>query len=129
MLVQPVIPDGTVIRTQDGGIWFVEHNRLRHIPDPQTFGNMGLEASDIKNPSAEQLASIKEGDMLPHLDTRLIRKRTGEIYLLVKGFRRHVPDPVTLQAVQAGQPVITVPPDVLDAFPEGPPLPAAAPRK
>jgi hypothetical protein len=127
-LSQPVVPDGSVVRAPNEWICFVQNDRLRHIPDMPTFNNLGFVPADITPITNDQFGSIKEGAPMPHLDSRLLRGPQGQVYLMVHGTRRLVPNPLTLANLALTQPAVNVSNDFLTSLSEGPPLPVVTSR-
>lgn len=120
--------DGTVVRAPNEWICVVQGGRLRHIPDLPTFDNLGFVPGDINQITNDQFGSIKQGDPIPHLDSRLLRGPDQKIYLMVHGSRRYVPDPATLEQLAVKQGPRDVSAQLLTELPEGPSLPAITSR-
>ena len=116
------VPDGLVVRGPDGSIEVVDHGHRKHIPDPQTFYNLGYVDKDVNEITQEQYDGLPPGSWFPHLDSRLVSS-PGQIYFVERGRRRHVPDTETLKSLCLGPAVQSLPPEMIQSIPEGEPLP------
>jgi hypothetical protein len=80
--------DGSVIRRSTGDVYLMEDGQRRGIRDMPSLRAYGL--GRIMHMSDAQVDGIPLGLPLPSIQTRWIRRSTGEIYFLEAGKRRHI---------------------------------------
>jgi hypothetical protein len=143
----PVRPGALVREVGKPEVWFVEGERRRHVPDRVTLTSWGYSLSDVWDVPAGTLASesaspspspspqatapstvsfgrvlgapwvVRDGTLLRH-------SRTGWVWLMSKGEKRHVTSGAALRAFGYGTvPMLTVAPQTLDRQPSGPAWP------
>ena len=86
----------------DGASFLVENGRRRWIPNPDTFGTLGLDMGKLEILSHEKLAEIPLGPPIRNVLGKQPLKRsqsTGNYFILEKEKRRVVPNIQTLTAM------------------------------
>jgi len=83
-------------------VYLYKDGVLRHIPDPPTLQLLGYSFKDVNVISAEEFQKYTVRPALESVITgRLVRARNGpEVYIIIGGEKRHVPDPTTLNVIQ-----------------------------
>ena len=125
-------PLGLLIR-QDGHpeVYLYRDGALHHIPDPPTLQLLGYSFNDINVISPQEFRQYRIRPALESVTTcRLVRANNRpEVYIIIGGERRHVPDEFTLYIIrllrsQAGntQPVEILPEGQVEQWPTGTPL-------
>lgn len=88
------------IRTLE--IYLYKDGALRHIPDPPTLQLLGYSFSDVNDISSDEFSKYIQKPALESISSgRLVRANNQyEVYIILDGEKRHVPDPLTLLAIQ-----------------------------
>ena len=83
-------------------VYLYKDGALRHIPDPPTLQLLGYSFNDINVISAQEFQKYATKPALESVVTgRLVRaKNKPEVYIIIGGEKRHVPDPTTLNVIQ-----------------------------
>lgn len=117
--------DGQLINDPaTGTVYFVTAGSRKAIPDPETFNALGFSWGDIKTNSAISL--VVDGGSYPHLQYGKLPRNpdNGAVYVLEKGFRRHVPDINTFNALGLSwENVVDMSPQAISSIPEKSPMP------
>ena len=119
-----------LMRERDGRphTFIYRGGELRHIPDDLTFFFLGYSYSDVEAVPADEFTLYREGAPLPKItDMEFWRPHNArEVYAIVLGERRHVPNSMTMAYLQKlkGSPIEPqeASPEQVRAVPEGPPL-------
>jgi hypothetical protein len=125
-------PLGLLIQ-QDGHpeVFLYRDGGLHHIPDPATLQFLGYSFNDVSVISPQEFQQYSIRPPLEGVTTgRLVRANNRpEVYIIIGGERRHVPDPSTLYVIQllrsqAGntRPVEVLPEGQVEQWPIGNPL-------
>jgi hypothetical protein len=113
-----LIPSTGVYRAE---VYLVFAGTRRHIIDWDTFLNLGFRTEDVVSCGAA--SSDPEGAAI----TRLIKGSGPELYWMQGGVRHHIPDMTTFNVMGFQMGDISILPDsVVNAWPEGDPLPSRA---
>jgi hypothetical protein len=125
-------PVGLLIRQHGHHEVYLYRDRgLHHIPDPDTLQLLGYSFNDVSVISPQEFRQYSIRPPLESVRTaRLVRaSNRREVYIIIGGERRHVPDPGTLYVIQilrqqAGntQPVEILPEGQVEQWPIGIPL-------
>jgi Common central domain of tyrosinase len=94
------LPDGTLLREDDGAIWVVYGGAKFHVPDPPTLARLyaGRPVDQVWNGALNAIGTLP-------VDGTLLREENGAIWVVYGGAKFHVPDPPTLARLYAGRPV------------------------
>lgn len=125
-------PLGLLIR-QDGHpeVYLYRDGALHHIPDLSTLQLLGYSFNDVSVISPQEFRQYSIRPPLESVTTaRLVRANNrSEVYIIIGGERRHVPDPITLGLIQilrsqAGntRPIEVLPEGQVEQWPIGNPL-------
>ena len=96
-------PLGLLIR-QKGyhQVYLYKNGVLHHIPDPPTLQLLGYSFNDVNIISAQEFQKYTVRPALESVMTgRLVRANNKpEVYIIIGGEKRHIPDPTTLSVIQ-----------------------------
>jgi hypothetical protein len=83
-------------------VYLYKDGALHHIPDPPTLQLLGYSFNDVNVISAQEFQKYTIRPALESIVTgRLVRaKNKPEVYIIIGGEKRHVPDPATLNVIQ-----------------------------
>jgi hypothetical protein len=88
----PNVPvDDTLIREDNGAIWFVAGQARFHVPDMATYNRLfgGRELFQLWDGAPDRIPTVP-------VDDTLFREESGAIWIIVGQAKFHVPDPTTL---------------------------------
>jgi len=120
---------GSLVKGSGHAIYLIVGNEKRWIPNPKTLESLRFSGMTIQNISDADLNGIPTGNSLPAITSHLVRGSGPNVYMMVNGFRRHVPNPTTLGAMGLdwGN-VQNISDQALQSLPEGRPLPSISQR-
>jgi len=120
-------PKGLLIQeTAKPEVYLYRKGELRHIPDEPTLLLLGYSFDDVQEIPKEEFAMYQVRQ--PALDSvktaKLIRgnERPEEIYMILEGKKRKVPDEITLINIQRDHDVEDLPQEDVDNYHTGDPL-------
>jgi hypothetical protein len=97
----------------------------RHVPDPETFGALGLRWGELDRMPDAVVATIPAGPPLAsfNADGTLMQGSSAAVYVREGGLRRHVTSPEVMAACGYDWgAVLRVTDEALATLPEGPPV-------
>jgi hypothetical protein len=103
--------DGTILRGEDGRVWVVFGRAKFHVPDPATLNRLysGRPVLQLWDAALDPLDSIP-------VDGTLLRGEDGRVWVVFGRAKFHVPDPVTLNRLYLGRPILQLWDGALDAL-------------
>jgi len=117
--------DGDLLKATGPDVFVLERGQRRHVPNPAVFDAMGFDWGKVKTVKDAELQAISAGTPLGQFPDRALLKGAGpDVFLVVSGQRRHVPDPSTFNAMGLDwKKVRTISDKELSLVPLGEPLP------
>lgn len=96
----PTEAEGTLLRQADGKIWVIYGGAKFHVPDMATLSALfpGVPITQVDDRVINDIPDSP-------VDGTLLRETNGAIWVVYRGAKFHVPDPATLGALFAGQPI------------------------
>jgi len=112
-------PDGTLIRSENSGVYRLEDGKKRPIPHPAVFLSYDYDWEDIVVTNQEQLDIYPNGSQVNIRDGSLVRD-DKHVYVIEQGKRRPIQSAeVFLDAGYSWENVQKLPESVLDDHPTG----------
>lgn len=84
-----------------GKIYLYKNNKLKHIPDPETFNCFGFKWTDVTNLKLGEVLKYKLDTPITSIKSMRILNNSGKVYGLVNEKLKHIPDPSTLNFILA----------------------------
>ena len=92
--------EGALLKGSDGKVYLIQQAHRRWVPDPETFNAIGLDWNAIQNIGDGDLSDIPLGFPLPSRKNGALVQGSGpEVYWMENGYRRHVPNTETFNAM------------------------------
>ncbi|TMG01663.1 MAG: hypothetical protein E6I03_07745 [Chloroflexi bacterium] len=97
---QPSFPDGTLLRTSDGGIWVTVGNGRRWVTSGQAMWDCFYQWGNV-NGLGDSL--VTQRPIFPNVEScknegSILRRADGSVYLVRGGLNHHVPNGPTFEA-------------------------------
>jgi hypothetical protein len=100
------LADGNLLKGKGGAVYVMEGGRKRHVTSPAVMDACGYGWDAVRKIPDARLSAIPEGTRLsgppgPHLsppDDRLVTDSGSTVYVMRRGLKRRIPNPITFAA-------------------------------
>lgn len=119
-------PNYSLLRDEDGHIYLLVDDTLRHITSMEAFRKIGFSEDELVDISSADAENYTQGEAIT-VDSsapqgRLLKLKTGTMFYVAEGKRHLIIDPAVAAARFPGQKPEVVEPVVVEQFVEGKPL-------